>query len=326
MYIKWSWLSSDLSGPKPGLTRLYPGVGIYNRIIQYNQPMTGIPPLGGVYAAAITPLTPLGVLDLDFVPAYLAFLAQRGCHGALLLGTTGEGPSFAPDERKALLRSCVEVRHEFPDFKLLAGTGTPSLEETIENTRAAFDLGLDAVVVLPPYYFRNATDEGLFLWFSQVIQRAVPRGSALLGYHFPSITGVPLSIDLLARLKDCYPDQFTGLKDSSGSLEHAQQLGERFGEDLLTMIGHDRVFSQALTAHASGCITAMANLCSPTLYRVWDAHQNGMLDAEAQSKLDIGKSILDRYPPAPPVIKALISRRHNFPSLVSPPSSAGSSG
>jgi dihydrodipicolinate synthase/N-acetylneuraminate lyase len=79
------------------------------------------------------------------------------------------------------------------------------------------------------------------------------------------------------------------------------------------MVGNDMLFSPALAFHASGCITAMANFCSPHLRRVWDAHQDSVTDAEAESKLEAGRSILDRYPPAPPVIKALISRRHNFP-------------
>jgi len=269
--------------------------------------------LDGVYAAVITPLTSQGKIDLEQIPSYLGFLAQRGCHGALLLGTTGEGPSFAHHERVELMKAALDVRQEHPDFKLLAGTGTPSLEETILNTRSAFELGFDGVVVLPPYYYRTASDEGLFIWFSQLIQRAVPSDAAILGYHFPGITGVPLSLDLLARLKDCYPDQFAGLKDSSGSLEHAQQLGQRFGKDMLTLVGNDRIFSPALIADASGCITAMANLCSPYLRKVWDAQQNGGLDAEAQSKLELGRTILDRYPPAPPAIKALIARWYNFP-------------
>ena len=269
--------------------------------------------LDGVYAAAITPLTSADKIDLEFVPSYLGFLAQRGCHGALLLGTTGEGPSFAPSERVALMKAAIKVRQEYPSFRLLAGTGTPSLEETIANTHSAFDLGFDGVVVLPPYYFRSASEEGLFIWFSRLIERGVPRGVSLLGYHFPGITGVPLSLDLLARLKDCFPDQFAGLKDSSGSLDHAQQLGQRFGKDLLTLVGNDRIFTPALAAHASGCITAMANLCSPYLRRVWDAQQLGGSDAEAQSKLDLGRSILDRYPPAPPAIKALVHHWHNFP-------------
>ena len=123
--------------------------------------MTSTHPLAGVYAAAITPLKNDSTLDLDSVPKLLAFLASRGCHGALFFGTTGEGPSFSPSERESLLRSVRAYRQLVPGFRLLAGTGTPSLSETIDLTTLAFDLGYDAVVVLPPYYFRTASDDGL---------------------------------------------------------------------------------------------------------------------------------------------------------------------
>ena len=87
--------------------------------------------LAGVYAAAVTPLRD-STLDLDSVPSLLNFLASRGCHGAVLFGTTGEGPSFSPAERKALMRCAREARTALPGFRLIAGTGTPSLSETID--------------------------------------------------------------------------------------------------------------------------------------------------------------------------------------------------
>jgi dihydrodipicolinate synthase/N-acetylneuraminate lyase len=77
-----------------------------------------------------------------------------------------------------------------------AGTGTPSLSESIELTKLSFDLGYDGVVVLPPYYFRKATDEGLFNWFSELITKAVPANKYLLGYHIPSAAG-RFSLNLL---------------------------------------------------------------------------------------------------------------------------------
>ncbi|HQX01611.1 MAG TPA: dihydrodipicolinate synthase family protein, partial [Anaerolineales bacterium] len=136
--------------------------------------MTDLHPLAGVYAAAVTPLKLDSTLDLEAVPVLLRFLASRGCHGALLFGTTGEGPSFSPKERETFMRSVRVYRQQLPGFKLLAGTGTPSLSETIDLTKLAFDLGYNGVVVLPPYYFRKATDEGLFTWFSELIKKAVP--------------------------------------------------------------------------------------------------------------------------------------------------------
>ena len=111
-------------------------------------------PLAGVYAAAVTPLKHDSTLDLESVPAWLKFYASRGCHGVVLFGTTGEGPSFSPTERESLMRAACEVCDQIPGFRLIAGTGTPSLEETIGLTKLAFDLGYEAALVVPPYYFR----------------------------------------------------------------------------------------------------------------------------------------------------------------------------
>lgn len=277
-------------------------------------------PLCGVYAAALTPFKPDYSPDPAALPLLLDFLARRGCDGALLFGTTGEGPSLAPHERLTLLQAALEVRQTHPDFRLLVGTGTPSLEETIELTRAAFESGADGVVVLPPYYYRKVSDEGLFIWYSRVIQRAVPPGKALLGYHIPSVSGVPLSLDLLARLKDAYPDRFAGIKDSSADAEYALELGKRFGKALVVLNGTDRLFTHALQAGASGCITALANLFSPDLRRIWEAHQRGENDPQAQERLNTARAVLERYPPTPPLLKMLLARWHKFPQWgVRPP-------
>src|SRR5215208_6417309 len=126
-------------------------------------------PLAGVYAAAVTPVKLDTSLDLEAVPTLLRFLALRGCHGVVLFGTTGEGPSFSPSERELLMRAAYEARKSMPDFRLIAGTGT---------------------------------DNGLFAWFSEVIKKAVPSNGYLLGYHFPSVVGIGFSMELLTRLKD----------------------------------------------------------------------------------------------------------------------------
>lgn len=276
--------------------------------------------LRGVFAAAVSPLLPDYSPDPEGIPILLDFLAKRGCHGALLFGTTGEGPSFAPEERQILFRAAAAYRDQNPDFTLLAGTGTPSLSETITITRIAFESGFDGVVVLPPYFYRKASDDGLFAWFSHVIREAVPKGGKLLGYHIPPVSGVALSVDLLSRLKSAFPNRFAGIKDSSAEPEHARRLGEMFGKDLVVLNGTDRLFSLALESHASGCITALANLCSPDLRMVWDSFQSGCPDSHAQDRLNKNRSILEAYPPAPPFLKALLPRLHRLPAWsVRPP-------
>jgi len=282
--------------------------------------MTSPHPLAGVYAASVTPLKDDTSLDLESVPALLKFFASRGCHGALFFGTTGEGPSFSPSERETLLRSVRAYRNIVPGFRLLAGTGTPSLSETIDLTKLAFDLGYDGVVVLPPYYFRKATDEGLFNWFSEVIKKAVPSDKYLLGYHFPNVAGIGFSVELLARLKDAFPTQFAGIKDSSHDPALASALGKKFGTDLAVFNGTDSYFQLALQNQAAGCITAPANLISPALREVWDLMTGGKDASEAQARATKQRHILEKYPPFPPTLKALMHRMHSLPKwTVKPP-------
>jgi 4-hydroxy-tetrahydrodipicolinate synthase len=282
--------------------------------------MADLHPLAGVYAAAVTPLTTASALDYESVPVLMKFLASRGCHGALFFGTTGEGPSFSPSERESFLRTVRAVRQQVPGFRLLAGTGTPSLTETIELTKLAFDLGYDAVVVLPPYYFRKATDDGLFNWFSDLIRKAVPADKYLLGYHFPGVAGIGFSLDLLARLKDSFPVQFAGIKDSSHDESFTVELGKRFGSDLAVFSGTDSHFHLALQNHATGAITAPANILSPRLREIWDLYQAGKDPSEAQARMTEQRLILENYMPFPPLLKALMNRLFDLPRwAVKPP-------
>ena len=284
-------------------------------------------PLAGVYAAAVTPLQPLSrmgddndsPLDLESVPALARFLAARGCHGIVLFGTTGEGPSFSPREREALMRAACEVRDELPSFRLIAGTGTPSLSESIELTRLAFDLGFDAALVVPPYYFRSATEAGLFNWFSELIRKAVPADRSIFGYHFPQVAGIGFSIELLSRLKDAFPVQFAGIKDSSHDADLARSLGERFGYDLAVLTGTDTYLQLAMQNQAAGCITAPANVLSPDLREIWEGMRSGQDVSDALGRVEQKRHILEKYRPFPPALKSLLHRLYNFPRWVTRP-------
>lgn len=275
--------------------------------------MTSQHPLAGVYAAAVTPLKLDSSLDLDSVPVLLTFLAARGCHGVVLFGTTGEGPSFSPTEREILMRAACEFRKSMPDLRLIAGTGTPSLSETIDLTKLAFDLGFEGALAVPPYYFRKATDNGLFAWFSELIKKAVPSDGYLLGYHFPDVAGIGFSLELLARLKEAFPAQFAGIKDSSHDAGLARNLGEKFGSDLVVLTGTDSYMQLAMQNKAAGCITAPANILSPDLREIWNLMNEGKDATEAQARVKKQRDILDKYPPFPPTLKALLHRLYGLP-------------
>lgn len=268
--------------------------------------------LQGVFAAAVTPLKPDLSPNLAAIPDLLDFYARRGAHGALLLGTTGEGPSFSPPEREAIFKAGAEIRSVRPDFILLAGTGTPSLDETIQLNKTAFDLGYQGVVTLPPFYFRSASEDGLYTWFSRVIESSVPVGGQLLGYHFPSISGVSLSQSLLSRLAEKFPDQFAGIKDSSGDLAHAEASVVALPAQSI-LVGNDRLMTAGLQAGSGGCITAAANLISPNLRRIFDNFHTGEDTSKEQEIVDVVRGVLETLMPFPAALKGLLAEMYDFP-------------
>ncbi len=289
------------------------GLFIKSIDFRYNRRMVLTTSLSGIYAAAVTPLDLYGNIVLDDWPTLLDFLAERGCHGALLHGTTGEGPAFTFDERIQMIRVALKIHESKPDFHLFIGTGTPSLEETARLTRYVFDLGVDGVVVLPPYFYRTVNDDGLFNYYSQVIRRAVPNGAAFLLYHLPSITHIPISFDLIARLLDAFPEHLIGIKDSSMDPEYARLLGARFSDSLLIFSGTDDLFTHALSNSACGSITALANVRSLDARAIWDLHLAGSDPSEPQTRLSATRLIMNRFPPNPPLYKALLHLIHGFP-------------
>jgi 4-hydroxy-tetrahydrodipicolinate synthase len=277
-------------------------------------------PISGVFAAAITPLNDDFSVDVEAIPQYLGFLAERGCHGALLLGTTGEGPSFDAQEKHRILKAAKRVQEAYPDFILLAGTGTPSLSESIALTRTAFDIGYDGVVCLPPYYYHQATVEGLYIWFENLIRQAVPPDGYLLGYHIPAQSGVPLPFALLRRLKNTFPQQFAGIKDSSADPEHTLFIGDQFGSDFVSLVGSDALLLLSLENHGAGCITALANLYAPELRTIWDAFERGEQTIAVQERLVRIREVLQQFAPYPPLVKGLLAALHNQPAwAVKPP-------
>jgi dihydrodipicolinate synthase/N-acetylneuraminate lyase len=125
---------------------------------------------------------------------------------------------------------------------------------------------------------------------------------------------------LLARLKDTFPTQFAGIKDSSHDAELARNLGEKFGYDMVALTGTDSYVQLAMQNKAAGCITAPANILSPDLPTVWDLMREGKDTSHAQARVTQQREILDKYPPFPPTLKAILHRLHGLPRWsVKPP-------
>jgi 4-hydroxy-tetrahydrodipicolinate synthase len=212
---------------------------------------------GGVNAAVLTAMKP----DLSPDPARMAghakWLLAHGCNGLGVLGTTGEANSFGLHERKQILEGLVA--HGVPAATMMPGTGTASLADTVELTLHAKAQGCRGVLVLPPFYYKNPSDDGLFAWFSEVINR-VGGGIALYLYNFPQQSAVPFSLALIERLLKAFPGAVKGVKDSGGDYANMKAMIDAFARDGFEVYsGSDEFVQKILAEGGAGCITAASN-------------------------------------------------------------------
>jgi 4-hydroxy-tetrahydrodipicolinate synthase len=264
--------------------------------------------ISGVIPAVATPLTKDDRPDIETLQHHIQQLEADGCSGVLLMGTTGEGPSLGLEERISIIR---EGKLGAGSMKVLAGTGCASLSDTILLTRRAFDLGADAVLVVPPFYYKNLSDQGLGTYYRRILKAAVPTNGSIFLYHIPQVTHVPISKRLLEELVEHDPKRVTGIKDSSGDLDNLKSLCEQEPR-LRVFTGNDSHFLSALQFGASGCITAVANVFARLAVDVLRAFDAGE-DADAlQVVLTEVRKVLGAFQPFAASIKFLLAKRYGL--------------
>ena len=212
---------------------------------------------GGVNAAVLTAMRPDLSPDLDRMAAHARWLLANGCTGLGVLGTTGEANSFGLHERKQVLEGLIS--RGIPATRMMPGTGCASLTDTVELTRHARDAGCPGVLVLPPFYYKGPSDDGLFAYFSEVVNR-VGGGVALYLYNFPQQSAVPFTLDLIGRLRAAFPGVFRGVKDSGGDYANMKAMCDAFARDGFEVYsGSDEFLQRILADGGAGCITAASN-------------------------------------------------------------------
>ncbi len=216
----------------------------------------------GIYAAGISPLKADGSLDGPGLAAYCTFLMSEegGCDGAAPLGTTGESTSLAMKDRLAAPGYLAEAG--LPADRIIIGTGSPSVADAVELTRAALDAGYANVLVLPPYYFKNPSDEGLYAAYSSLIECVGDDRLRVYLYHFPQMSTIPLSVVLVTRLKAAFGPVIAGLKDSTGDFEVSRAFIEATGgiaEDFDVFPANEVFLRQGIAIGSAGTISGTTN-------------------------------------------------------------------
>lgn len=225
-------------------------------------------PAHGVWSPVLTPVTADYTIDTARFLEQARWVLDQGCHGLALFGTTSEANSFSVEERMALLDAVIEAG--IPADRLMVGTGCNAITDSTALTAHAVSHGVHRVLMLPPFYYKGMSDEGLARAFGTVIERVGDPQLRVFLYHFPRLSGVPITLGLLDMLAERYGPTAAGVKDSSGEWDNTAAMIERFPQ-MAIFPGSEIFLLQGLEAGGAGCITATSNVNPSGSRAVWDA-------------------------------------------------------
>lgn len=274
----------------------------------------------GVFAAVATPV------DEKFEPIKAAFikhcrwLLANGCDGLAPLGTTGEANSLSLTQRLGLIDAMVEAG--LPMGACIIGGGSCALADAVELSRKIDKVGGGGALLLPAFYYKNPSEDGLFAFFSEIIQRVGSKNFRLYLYHIPAMSSVPITSGLIARLmKEYGAGTMAGLKDSAGDWNYSAGLLKEFpGFGLLS--GTEEFLLANLRAGGAGCISATTNFTAPLAHAVYAGWRSADADT-LQAKLSEVRLLTQKFPlqAAVKAVVALISGDAKWRAMLPPVSS-----
>src|SRR5215468_2202144 len=273
-------------------------------------------PFAGVLVPVLTPFTPRGEPDVVRFAAFCRWLLDQGAGGLAIFGTTSEANSMSPGERMELLDRLIEAG--IPAQKLMPGTGACAMTDAAMLVHHAIERGCGGVLMLPPFYYKGVSDDGIFAFISGVIDKAGSPALRLFLYHIPPMAVVGFSPDLVGRLITAYPETVVGLKDSSGDWSNTAALLERF-PGFAVFPGSEVFLLNALRKGGAGCITASGNVNVPGIRKVYENWRESQADA-LQAEITTLRKALQAYPMVP-ALKRVVAHFHNDPdwAAVRPP-------
>jgi 4-hydroxy-tetrahydrodipicolinate synthase len=261
--------------------------------------------LRGVIAAIATAVDEAGEPDGARAVKLARYLLDHGCDGLNVLGTTGEATSFSFEQRRRVMSAYREAG--LPMARLMVGTGAAAVADAVALTRHAAELGFAGALVLPPFYYKGVSDDGLVAYIGTIVQATAAHPIPIYLYHFPAQSGLPWHVGLIKRLLDAHPARIAGLKDSSGDMAYAREAA-RIAQGFDVFPSTEAALSEARAGAFAGCISATANVNADLCARSWHGG-----DAAAQAAAVRIRGLFDGKALVPGV-KALLAHIHGDPA------------
>jgi 4-hydroxy-tetrahydrodipicolinate synthase len=273
-------------------------------------------PFRGVLVPVLTPFTASGEPDVGRFTTFCRWLLDQGAGGLAIFGTTSEANSMSPAERMVLLDHLIEAG--IPPGKLMPGTGACAMTDAVELVRHAVGHGCGGVLMLPPFYYKPVSDDGIFAFVAGVLDKVGSAALRVYLYHIPPVAVIGYSLDLVGRFIKAYPQTVVGLKDSSGDWSNTAALLDRY-PGFAVFPGSEVFLLDALRKGGAGCITATGNINVPgiaQLYAEWEGPRAEALQVEITTV----RKTMQVYPMVP-ALKRVVAHFHNDPgwAAVRPP-------
>ena len=249
----------------------------------------------GIYAASLSIFNQDLSLDIDSTINHSENLIQAGCHGCVLLGSTGQAQLISSREKKKLIEKLHN--NKFKDYFML-GTGNNALNENIEIMKHSIDNGINRFLLMPPAYYKY-DDEGAYSFFANVVQK-VPESKIIL-YNFEKLSGYKFNVQIVEKLAKDFPQQIVGVKDSTYNLYEVLKI-----PNFLIFPGSETKLLKGLELGNSGIISAICNVTASLARKVYDDFNNKKKQT-FNEKLCAIRKVFDNY--------NLISGLHSFMSL-----------
>ncbi|MGI9203196.1 MAG: dihydrodipicolinate synthase family protein [Woeseiaceae bacterium] len=258
--------------------------------------------LSGVLSPVVTPFKDDLSPDPERLIKQCQWLLSQNV-GLAVFGTNSEANSLSVDEKIMLLDRMADAGVN--TGRMMPGTGCCALTDTVRLTAHAAKLGCAGTLMLPPFYYKGVSDEGIFANFAEVIERVGDQSLRIYLYHIPPIAQVGFSVDLIERLVTRYPRTIVGIKDSSGDWDNTYAMLERKWDDFRVFVGSESFLLANMRNGGAGCISATANVNPAAIDRLYQTWEHD--DAEQQQQaLDEIRDTVIAYPMIP-ALKATVA-------------------
>ena len=257
----------------------------------------------GVLSPVVTPFKADLTPDPDRFIRQCRWLLSQDV-GLAVFGTNSEANSLSTEEKVELLDRLVGAGVD--PARMMPGTGCCALTDSVRLTAHAMKLGCGGVLMLPPFYYKGVSDDGLFRSYAEVIERVGDRRLRIYLYHIPPVSQVAITLPLIERLLKAYPGVVAGAKDSSGDWNNTQAYLVNFASQGFDVFpGSETFLLQGMRAGGVGCISATANVNPGAIARLFATWKADDADTQ-QGRLNEIRTIFARHPMIP-ALKAAIA-------------------